>query len=135
MEAELRSKVANFEICRCASALVLQMESTAKDVCMAPSSGKPLGPEGANPAPTILRDYSATDALGVVDQHVARFLIFKRTHPIFARINRLFWPSRMGVGGTVGIAPQMRRLFGLMGGSWRQDIPRAEDSHDDAMPP
>ena len=46
IEVELWCKVTNAEGCKRSSALVLQRESTARDVCMALSTGKLPGLDG-----------------------------------------------------------------------------------------
>ena len=79
IEVELWCKVTNAEGCKRSSALVLQRESTARDVCMALSTGKLPGLDGGALALTVPRDYVASDDLDTAYQDVVRLWHFKRS--------------------------------------------------------
>ena len=53
MEVELRGNMAKLEVGRRASALVSQMERTARDVCMAMGSGQLTEADGAARLPRV----------------------------------------------------------------------------------
>ena len=74
--AELWRQVANLYACKRVPALVLQMESTARDVRMAIRNHKSPEAAGEGEWLSVLQNYFAPDAMDAVYQHVAQFLHF-----------------------------------------------------------
>ena len=74
MEVELRRKVADSDERKGASALALQMEPAARDVCMAVGSGRLLGPDGAHVILRALREFFAPGPLDAGHQDALRSL-------------------------------------------------------------
>ena len=76
-EVELRYKVTNLQVTKRASAPVLRMEPTARDVCMTFGSDHLMEPDAAATVVQMLHDYFAPDALDVVYQDVVSSLHFE----------------------------------------------------------
>ena len=80
MEVELWRKVTNLEVSKRASALVLQMESTSGDLCLALGNGKFLEPAGAGMVQTVLEIICLRMSCAVLslEPDVVRFLHLKK---------------------------------------------------------
>ena len=78
-EEKLRRKVTNLGVGKRASALVLQMESTARDACVAMGSDKLMEPDAVGRSLRVPREYFAPNALNAVYQYAICFLHFERT--------------------------------------------------------
>ena len=63
LEAESWRQVTYSDGRKCAPALVLQMGSTARDVCMAAGNDKLLEADAATTLLSVLRDYFAPDGM------------------------------------------------------------------------
>ena len=85
MGVQLRRVVTNPEVGKRASALVLQVESTARDVCMAMGSNKRMGRGAAGWMLQVLQDYFALDALDAVHQDVICGA-FRKDHSVHGQI-------------------------------------------------
>ena len=79
MEVDLRSKVTNMEAGERASAPVLQMESTARDVRMAMGNDKLAAPETVGRVIHAPHDYFKPDATDAVYHDVVKLLDFGQT--------------------------------------------------------
>ena len=74
MGAELRRRFTNLDAYERLTAPVLQMDPIARDVCMAPGTGRLLESGGAHVVPEVLRDYFAPVTPGAVYQDVVCLL-------------------------------------------------------------
>ena len=81
MDVELRCQVMNLEIGHRAFVSVSQMESAARDVCMATGSAKVMEPDAVGRALLVLRYYFAPDALVAVYPDMVRFFAFQKNYP------------------------------------------------------
>ena len=76
MELELQRKVTNHNAGKRASALVLQVDSTARDACMEIGRDKLMGTDAVGQALQVLLDHFASDALDAAYQGAVRFFAF-----------------------------------------------------------
>ena len=74
------------EACTCSPALVLQMESRARDVCVVVGTNSLRGPDEAGRLLTALRDYSAPNVMGAVYEGVANFSGPRKTTETMANL-------------------------------------------------
>ena len=106
-QVRLWRQVANLDPSKRAAALILQVETVARQVCLAAGSDSVANNDGAEQILGILKDYFAPDAVDSAFQEVARFLQFKRTDQTMD-----VYPAQNGIGrcGWLGLSPkQLRR--------------------------
>ena len=75
----MRRQVANSEPARRASALILLMDSVARQVSMSEGQDIVVNNDGANQTPQMLREHFAPDAAAATYKEIVRFSHFKRT--------------------------------------------------------
>ena len=78
-QGRLCVRIAKMAPSSCAAALVLRMNSVAREVCLSAGGNRPIRYDGAMCMLEILRNYFAPEVAGLTYQDLVRFTYFRRT--------------------------------------------------------